>query len=120
MSTTIQQKRGTAANWASKNPILLDGEIGLETDTHKIKAGNGTSHWNDLPYIKPNSADVAYTHHQNAQLQAWHITHPLSFIPNVVITDVNGNILEADVDYVGTSEIFVTLSEAYSGYAYLS
>lgn len=44
-------KRGTAAAWAAANPILSDGEIGFETDTSKIKIGNGTSTWTALNYF---------------------------------------------------------------------
>lgn len=46
---TIQFYRGTAAEWASANPVLLDGEPGLETDTRKLKFGDGVTAWNDLP-----------------------------------------------------------------------
>ena len=41
----IQLRRDTAANWVSNNPILLPGELGIETDTLKFKIGNG-SRWN--------------------------------------------------------------------------
>lgn len=50
MSVKIQIRRGTAAEWISANPILLNGEQGLETDTKRTKIGNGTSAWNSLPY----------------------------------------------------------------------
>ena len=48
---TIQIKRGTAADWLAANPVLALGELGLETDTNKLKAGNGTSSWYELQYI---------------------------------------------------------------------
>jgi hypothetical protein len=48
--TRIQLRRGTAAEWSSVNPILASGELGLETDTGKVKAGNGSSVWTALPY----------------------------------------------------------------------
>jgi hypothetical protein len=48
MATRMQQRRGTAAQWADANPILNVGEIGYETDTNKFKIGDGTNHWNDL------------------------------------------------------------------------
>ena len=48
---TIQIKRGTAAEWLAANPVLALGELGLETDTNKLKAGNGTSSWYELQYI---------------------------------------------------------------------
>jgi hypothetical protein len=47
MATRIQFRRDASANWASNNPILLAGEIGIETDTLKFKIGNG-SRWNDI------------------------------------------------------------------------
>jgi len=44
-SLRIQLRRDTAANWVANNPILLSGELGIETDTLKFKIGNG-SRWN--------------------------------------------------------------------------
>ncbi len=48
MAVRIQLRRDTAANWTSSNPILRSGEVGIETDTHKLKIGNGTSTWTQL------------------------------------------------------------------------
>lgn len=48
--TTIQLRRSSAAAWASADPVLAVGEVGLETDTLKFKAGNGSSLWSELPY----------------------------------------------------------------------
>jgi len=52
--TRIQIRRGTAADWASVNPTLSVGEYGLETDTGKLKLGNGTQNWNQLEYVRPS------------------------------------------------------------------
>jgi hypothetical protein len=49
MSTKILFRRDTAANWISVNPVLLAGEIGIETDTYKFKIGNG-SRWNQQTF----------------------------------------------------------------------
>jgi hypothetical protein len=46
----IQIKRGLAASWTSANPILATGEIGLETDTGRIKIGTGLAAWTALGY----------------------------------------------------------------------
>ncbi len=51
ITTRQQQKTDTLSNWASSNPILLVGEIGIESDSGKIKVGNGVSAWNSLAYI---------------------------------------------------------------------
>jgi hypothetical protein len=49
--TAIQIRRGTAAQWTSANPTLTSGEQGFETDTGKVKIGNGSTAWNSLSYI---------------------------------------------------------------------
>lgn len=46
----IQVRNGTAAAWTSANPILLNGEMGLETDTGKFKFGDGATAWTALAY----------------------------------------------------------------------
>lgn len=47
MTTRIQLRRDTASNWTLNNPMLLTGEIGIESDTNKFKIGNG-SRWNSI------------------------------------------------------------------------
>ena len=42
----------TAAKWTAANPLLQRGELGVETDTRKIKVGDGITYWNDLEYAK--------------------------------------------------------------------
>jgi hypothetical protein len=55
--TQIQVRRGTASQWTSTNPQLAAGEFGFETDTNKLKCGNGTTNWNSLAYIN-NDGDI--------------------------------------------------------------
>ena len=50
MAVQIQLRRGTAAEWTAANTVLAQGEIGIETDTNKIKIGTGLAGWNSLPY----------------------------------------------------------------------
>ena len=49
--TAIQIRRGTASQWTSANPTLASGEQGFETDTGKVKVGNGSTAWNSLGYL---------------------------------------------------------------------
>ena len=51
MKAKIQLRNDTAANWRLQNPVLDVGELGIETDTKKIKIGDGNTYWNTLPYI---------------------------------------------------------------------
>lgn len=54
MATRIQLRRGVAADWVDTNPILADGEPGIETDTGVLKIGNGVTAWNSLPKLFDN------------------------------------------------------------------
>lgn len=51
----------TAANFISANPVLLKGEMGLESDTRKFKFGDGVSTWTTLQYASANPAVVKTT-----------------------------------------------------------
>jgi hypothetical protein len=55
---TLQHKRGTAANWTLRNPVLAQGEFGLETDTSKLKIGDGVTAWTLLPYFSPSAGNL--------------------------------------------------------------
>jgi len=50
MNFQFQIRRGTAIQWATANPILAEGEMGLDIDTNRIKIGNGVGHWLELSY----------------------------------------------------------------------
>lgn len=46
----IQLRRDTAENWSTNNPTPLAGEPCFETDTGKLKIGDGSTAYNDLAY----------------------------------------------------------------------
>ena len=50
LNTKIVLRNDLAATWASVNPKLLAGEIGIEKDTGLMKIGDGVNLWNDLEY----------------------------------------------------------------------
>ena len=58
MATRMQQRRGTASQWTSANPVLNAGEMGWESDTNKFKIGDGTNHWADLDYFSDINSTV--------------------------------------------------------------
>lgn len=55
---TLQIRNATAANWKTRNPILAQGEYGLENDTFLIKVGDGVTDWLHLRYL--NKLDASY------------------------------------------------------------
>ncbi len=57
MTTRIKLRRDSAANWLEYNPILAAGEPGLETDTGKVKYGDGVTAWALLPHAGSDTLD---------------------------------------------------------------
>lgn len=73
----FQFKRSTASDWAFKNPILLEGEPGVELETNRFKLGDGQTRWLDLDYFTPGNggsgefpADVVTIEQLNAHIAA--------------------------------------------------
>lgn len=56
----IQLRRDIQQDWEADNPILLEGEIGIEVDTNKFKIGNG-SRWDDIPYASVTPSSLSNT-----------------------------------------------------------
>lgn len=78
MAVQIQFRRDTTANWASANPVLAAGEMGINTTTNQFKIGDGTTAWNSLAYA-PLTGTVA----------------DLDDVTNVTITSAtNGDLLK--------------------------
>jgi len=61
MATRIKQRRDTAQNWTTNNPILAAGETGWETDTRMVKLGDGSTAWNKLPYAVTGDLQIKNT-----------------------------------------------------------
>jgi len=47
----VQQRRGTAVELQTANELPLAGQIYFESDTNKVKIGDGSRRYNDLPYL---------------------------------------------------------------------
>ena len=88
-ASIIQVRRDTAANWVSSNPILAQGEMGLETDTLKLKFGNGTGTWNALPYYSTDLFDPS-GYYTSIQIDSQNLTMT-EFVLYVNSTNDAGN-----------------------------
>lgn len=61
MGISVQFRRDTAANWTSNDPTLLAGELGYESDTKKVKIGDGSTAWTSLAYVTLGAVDTSGT-----------------------------------------------------------
>jgi hypothetical protein len=50
MAVKLQLRRDTTANWSASNPVLAEGEIGIDTTLKQAKIGDGVTAWNSLVY----------------------------------------------------------------------
>jgi hypothetical protein len=88
MAEIIQWRRGSAALWTATNPVLADGEWGLEKDTKKGKFGDGVTAWNSLTYtLLPAEVAVQIT-------AAGAKTTPVDADYFGIIDSVAGNVLK--------------------------
>lgn len=51
--TVIKLRRDTAERWFLSDPVLFEGEVGVEIDTERFKLGDGVRKWSDLSYFIP-------------------------------------------------------------------
>lgn len=50
LTTRVKNRYDSAYNWKSANPVLMEGEFGVD-EYGRVKAGDGTTAWNSLPYV---------------------------------------------------------------------
>ncbi len=97
MSVKIQLRRDVSSVWTSRNPILALGEPGFETNTHKLKIGDGTTAWNSLDYVSDGFSGVGGPLDYTYAVSYGDNT----FLPNDpnIITNLRINPISHDIDF---------------------
>jgi hypothetical protein len=94
MAFRIQIRRDSSINWEINNPVLLQGELGLETNTDFLKVGDGQTEWNSLPYIIQGSGSLEISN-SSGQLVVEGATG-IQFTGNATVT-ASGNLAIVNV-----------------------
>jgi hypothetical protein len=115
----IQVRKDVASTWITVNPVLSAGEMGLESDTFKLKIGNGTDTWNNLPYISGPSIS-GKTFNQGVPSAVWVINHDLGKYPSIKTFDSANDEIEGKIEYTSLNTVTVTFSGQCSGITYLA
>jgi hypothetical protein len=113
----IQLRRDTAANWATANPVLAQGEPAIELDTGRLKFGDGTTAYNSLPYFE---ADKNFIFVQGVADANWVVAHNLGKFPSVSVFDSADTPLKGQVEHVDNNNLIIKFNKAVSGKAYLN
>lgn len=119
-----QGPRGTQVLSGNIDPspsIGLVGDQYINTDTGQLFGPKTTSGWGEGAYLgnnDPNDLGQRYT--QSLPSTEWNIAHTLGFVPNIVIVDTEGIVVEGLLEYVSATQIRATFSEPIAGTAYLS
>ena len=82
--TQIKLRRDTSAAFASSNPILGNGEPAYETDTKKLKIGDGTTAYTQLEYFSAGGGG-------STNISA---TLPLKIVDGVISLEVDGQTIQ--------------------------
>ena len=95
MASQIQLRRDSSANWASVNPVLAEGEIGINTTIDQYKIGDGATAWNSLAYSSANISlndigDVTITSAADGDFLRWNGSAWINDAINLA-TDTVGN-----------------------------
>lgn len=116
VNTLIQLRRGTASTWSSANsnlgPVLAVGEVGYETDTGRLKIGDGSTVWNNLPYsylqyndlVVGSGIELEDLTNGNGQVTGVKVNNSILAGDNITLTlDGNNNIVIAGASPVTIS-----------------
>lgn len=99
MAYRILLRRDTSTNWTANNPVLASGEPGFETDTGKMKIGNGTTTWQELGYFQGATGPSGAT---GASITNGAVTGPNDFYGTQSIT--------GDLEVTGSTRLTGTVS----------
>lgn len=100
----------TAAEWTEANPILGDGETGVETDTGRTKSGDGTTAWTSLDYLSPRAL-LGYVAHGATAATARTGNTPILWVGTVNPSNAtNGDVLYRS----DTGRFYVRVSSAWA------
>ena len=102
MATQIQIRRDTAGNWYGNNTVLSVGEFGYETDTKRIKIGDGASFYNNLHYVHDPTAPT------QERLDNPIYLHKIEVDDNKVQINDAGSNANVDIQIDGSSELNVS------------
>lgn len=102
-SELVSVRSGTTLEWETINPVLQASEFGMDSDTNKLKVGDGQTAWVDLPYLV--SSD---TLSNDIEGNPDPVVLTLARVGRVFPTDLEATSLDPEESYDGVIELAPT------------
>ena len=90
MATKIQLRRDSETNWNNSDPVLAEGEVGVNLDTNGFKIGDGQTPWTGLPYAQDSNALGTYV--SKVETASQNIVSDLTFDTDKIVLDAAGSL----------------------------
>lgn len=114
--------RGSQLLSGNVDPTSVVGLVGdqyINTDTVTLFGPKSASGWGE-GVLLIDSENLGQVYSQTSPSTVWNIIHTLEFVPNIIIVDSDGNVIEGDYQYINDNQITATFSNSITGKAYLS
>ncbi len=97
----------------------FNGDIYIDSDSGSYYGPKTAGEWSDAPvYTAGNTRRKVHT--QASVSAQWVITHDLGGRPAVTIVDSAGTVVVGDVSYNSNTQVTISFTAPFSGYAYLT
>lgn len=96
-----------------------DGDIYINTVNNTFWGPKVDGEWPASPFYTP-SASARHVHTQSSPSDEWLITHSLGGRPSVTVVDSASTTVIGEVSYLSDSQVRISFTNPFSGYAYLT
>lgn len=99
-----------------------DGDIYIDSDTGYYYGPKANGEWPIAPAYTPatTTPNERYVHTQASVSSTWSITHALGGRPSVTVVDSSGTVVIGDINYNSDTQVTISFTSPFSGYAYLT
>jgi len=105
------------------NLVGVNGDIYIDSDTGSYYGPKADGAWPASPAYSLDSAltsNQRHVHTQSSVSSTWTVTHALGGRPSVTVVDSAGTVVIGDITYNSNTQVTISFSSPFSGYAYLT
>lgn len=118
----MQGPRGYGFVSGEGEPTSGIGRVGdyyIDTEENSFWGPKTSSGWPASPFFIPGAA-TRHIHTQASASSTWTINHALGGYPSVMVVDSASTVVIGEVSYISTTQVRVSFTSAFSGFAYLT